>query len=155
MDKNNIVYIETSTWSGISPGAIHIYAELRCNGESISLTKKLSARSAATVNKSREGLLYRPFKAGDDVDFFDSYEEIEKIALRQWKKEFPDAEILILGSASACDPQKVLFHPTPNVIIEANQLYDEFESFEGYQYKKNWPKAEEIQEQWDRLLELD
>lgn len=151
------VYLEIASWQGISMGAQHYYGELVSREEdghrTVKLTRILTSRQAAKANRYRSSDSFLNVKAGQESEGFDEKEEIIELALKVWLNHFPDAQILIQGRITVAEPQEILACPAyPQIIEPANKLYEEFESFEGYHYKRNWQKAEEIDDKWTKLI---
>lgn len=139
--KAKAIYLTITTWAGMSLGAQHYYAELQQDyGDNckVELTRVLTPAQAAKANRYRS--------PGD-------FEEIRELALRTWLEHFPDAQILIEGRWSVGDPQKILACPgDPTLVDEANAICQEFEKIEGYQYRRNWDRANTLNDTWDQLI---
>lgn len=126
MDR--IVYLEISSWVGISLGATHCYGDLWSNGERYPMRKKLTPREAIALNKKHEWDQYR---GGDLYSGFDSHSEITLIALETYKTHFPQADILVLGRSCVAEPQKILDGP-PEIKEKVNAWYEEAEKIDWY-----------------------
>lgn len=155
MNRSKFVYLDITSWAGLSLGAQHYYAELQSGGDepSVKLTRILTPHQAAKANRYRSSDGFLRVRAGDESDGFDEKDEIYKLALKVWQKCFPQGEILLEGRSSVGDPLKVLACPShPETINIANGIWDEFEAIEGWQYKKNWSKAKAISDRWNTLI---
>jgi hypothetical protein len=132
MNESRIVYLEISSFIGRSFGAIHYYGCLsgHCpEYKKVRLERKLSAREAAELNKVHDWRLYRE---GYLYEGFDTKDEIMHLALSDYKKHFPDADILIMGSSAIADPQPVLDGP-PDFKDMVNAWVDEADRIGGYE----------------------
>lgn len=159
MRDNQIVYLHISTWIGLSIGAIHFYGELQNSGNStIKLTKNLTQSDITKLeieNRKRypgDHVMWDVFEVGDSTNCFDTREEIIELGLSSYKIHFPHAKILILGTNSIGDPQEILDMVDNKKMKECNNIQKDFDSFEGYQYKKNWTKAEKMNREWDKII---
>lgn len=133
--NKRVVYLEISSYIGLSPGASHFYGRLTRGGgdDHIDLVYSLSEKQATEINKT-----YRRLYPGDDLllvrpgqkySGFFSKEAIIKQAKKEWKKHYPDGELLILGRSSVADPQHVLEGPT-EIKDKINAWYSRCEELE-------------------------
>lgn len=129
MKKLKVVYLEISSWRGISIGASHWYGKLVCNGEHIELRRKLSAKDAAEMN--RKWSSGNIFRRGSMCKSFDSEQDIIKLAVTTFKKHFKGASVLVLGHSCTADPQKVLIGPR-EFKSKVNAWYRRTERIGGY-----------------------
>ncbi len=108
MKKLKVVYLDISSWRGISIGASHWYGKLVCGKERIELYRVLTAVGAREMNRrwGRE-----TFEKDDTCKSFESERDIINLARATFKKHFKGASVLILGSPVYADPQKVLIGP--------------------------------------------
>lgn len=153
----NLVFLYIQSWIGLSPEACHYQGELQGDKHTIQLKRILSKSTAAKLNAIRRRQYpgapeYAIFRAGMEYNGFDSRDELISLALKSYKTHFPDATILILGRNSIGDPQFILDHPDKRIMEKANRIYEEFESFEGYQFRRNWGRADKLQTEWNDLL---
>lgn len=113
MEDKDEVYIEITSFIGVSIGAKHYYGHLigYKDGEytSIELYNCLSAREARKLN--RDSWFDAAFREGDMYAGFDTKDDIINLALVKWKHYFPDASILVLGDIAYGKPQEVLVGP--------------------------------------------
>ena len=133
MSTEKIVYLDITSWAGLSLGAIHYYGTLwgHKNGdmEKVELTRFLSARAAAKLTKLHgTDWVYR---AGRPYHGFDTRDEIIELAKRTYRDHFPAANILILGKIVVADPQPVLDGP-PDFTNKVNTWVKEAESIGWY-----------------------
>lgn len=103
------VYLEISSWIGISIGAIHFYGKMKCSDgdefKSIEMLHPLTISQARELNKNEK---YRLYDAGDMYYGYDSKNEIRKQAIETYKDLFPGATVLIEGHIAYADPQPIL-----------------------------------------------
>lgn len=160
--REKITFLKIRSWIGLSPEAVHYQGELQrfsnC-GDKVEFKRILSTSDAKKLNAIRKRQYPGDphaafFRAGMEYDGFDTRDELIKLALETYKTHYPESCILILGSASTGDPQLILDAPNQELITEANKIYEEFESFEGYQFRRNEQRAIELNDKWDALLEV-
>lgn len=106
-----IVNLYLYSWSGISLGATHIYAELQPpGGNYVELKATLTARQAAALNKKRDALApsHGLYKAGEQYEGFDTREAATQAGIKQWLTHCPSGTFLVLGNVSHCEPKPLL-----------------------------------------------
>ena len=152
MTSNQIVYLEITSWYGISIGAEHYYGKLSGSDTVVELERTLTSRQAKELNK-KDSMKY--LKEGSKTGRFDTKEEIIEVALFEYKKHFPDAKILILGRSSLAEPQKILDAPK-QIRDKGNLLFAETEKIEwiekyGFYYrtKEDEKKIDALSRKWD------
>ena len=143
----NIVYLNITTWSGISIGAEHCYGTLIYIAEAIELTRKLPVEECIKLNKkdTNFGVRYSP---GDLTERFNSYDDIRILAIDTFKYHFPDADILVEGGCVA-DPVRILVAPN-DLMINGNALFKEAEDIGWYTHNES--RMEEISIMWENLF---
>jgi len=99
--KPIIVHLDVYSFEGISIGATHYYGKLICKDERIELKRKLNKRNISDFKKEN-------YLLGHTTNRFNSEKHIINAAKKIWKKLFPSADVLLLGSSSIVDPQKCL-----------------------------------------------
>jgi len=117
MRETDEVFVEITTWQGISLGATHYYGYLRGylhendqHIHEIELKHPLTQREATKLNKN-SGFDYIIFEKGDMYPGFDDIKEIVDLAIKTWKEYFPNACVLVLGKAVHAEPQEILIGP--------------------------------------------
>jgi hypothetical protein len=152
MKRTNEVFIEITTWMGMSLGAIHYYGELKGyksedEGSRIGIVLEhgLTQREATVLNKAGD-FHYALYKKGAMYRGFSSKEEIIELGLKVWKEYFPNATILILGRNYAAEPQKVLVGP-PNYMEKVNAWVEQFPH--GDWIEESYKIADEFQKYHD------
>ena len=123
--KTNIVNLEISSFEGISPGAVHYYGRLSFNGERTDLERRLNKRN---IGKFRKDF----YHIGDVTTRFNSENHVIRAAKRIWKKLFPNALVLLVGSGSILDPQKCIAGD-PVLRKKINAYYRRAEAVGGYE----------------------
>ena len=107
------VYLEITTWQGLSIGAEHYYGKL-CGynkGEHISVElKKVMTREDARILNKKDSA--HCWEEGETTDRFDTEEGIKKIARKEWKKHFPQAKIVVEGREGVIEPQPIFVGPS-------------------------------------------
>jgi hypothetical protein len=159
INDNDIVYLQISTWRGISIGAVHYYGKLagRVDGTytESQLYRTLTRAQAALMNKQRREEFpgeHEPikYKAGKLTKSFESETEIVELATERWQIHFPHATVLVRGMAACADPQIVLAGPA-DFKSQVNVLAQEFEQIGGYD-NGNGRRAEELYKEYQQLL---
>lgn len=125
--KTNIVNLEISSFEGISDGAVHYYGKLCYNSEfpKVELQRKLNKRN---IGKFRKEF----YHIGDVTTRFNSENHVIRAAKRIWKKLFPNALVLLVGSSSILDPQKCI-DGDPVLRKKINDYYRRAEEIGGYE----------------------
>ena len=160
MNETKIIFLEITSWLGLSLGAQHYYGELVTRRSiwkqpRIKLTHILTPRQAAKLNRDLAPGGYS-FWAGEESEGFDSEEEIRELALKTWRTYFPQGEMLIEGKASIGDPQRILDWPaSPLAMEEANKVFADFDELRGYEFNSKRSEAERLNKMWDSLLGLE
>lgn len=145
MSSNLVVYLEISSWEGMSLGAVHYYGKLHHDGKEIRLKKFLSAADAEYLSKKDN---WR-WKEGDSTERFRSKRELVGLALEVWRKRFSGAVILVEGNHCYAEPQTVLDGPA-DVKNAINKLARKAESV-GY-WDGDADAMESICDEWDAIM---
>lgn len=126
MNNNDIVYLEISSFEGISIGATHYYGKLINNTERIELAKKITKSNIDSFKCDY-------YNIGDYTERFLNEEEVIKNAKKNWKKYFPNAIVLIKGFKSILDPQECIAGDNKWKKI-INSYFKLSEACGGYEY---------------------
>ncbi len=110
--------LEISTWTGLSPGAVHFYGTIcHYDGEDElqqhRLEQPMSAKEAARRRKRdrRAGYTYTSWRAGQPTTGFDSSKDIIAAARKVFREICPRCRVLLRGSFGVGGPQAVLIGP--------------------------------------------
>ncbi len=130
------VYLEITSWVGLSIGAEHYYGKLIISGtreKSVDLTKKLSDRECFYLNKkdSLSGIIR--WKAGQTTKRFNTEADLERLAIKIWKKKYPKYDALLEGRSSILDPQKPLDARKKVVLNKLRKFWIDAEATGGYE----------------------
>lgn len=102
----SIVYLEITSFRGMSIGATHYYGKLVCpNANSVELCYQLTKAEVDELNARDRTMCYRE---GELSIRFSTRSDIINLVLVDWKKHYPSAQLLVLGRASIVEPQQVL-----------------------------------------------
>lgn len=155
---SQVTYLEITSWIGMSPEAVHYYGSLKNDDERVDLTRTLTRRDVSelrkTIRRQYPGafeLYASGIEVGSKYTGFDTHAELIDLAKSTYRNHFPDSSILLVGRSSVCDPQKMVDGPA-DLMTAANKIYEEFESFEGYQYRRNYLRAKALNDRWDELF---
>lgn len=117
------VYLEITTWAGISFGAMHYYGHLKGyvqtnQYESVELERVLTADQAAKMNSDRRKMMpgeRDPFlyRTGYSTGCFDTEDEVRDAAKKSWRKHFPLAKRLVEGSFTSGRAKTILAKRIP------------------------------------------
>lgn len=130
-----IVYLEISSWIGMSLGAMHFYGTMRTgydndgNHQKIDMRRPLTSAQAKELNKAHDVKFY---KAGSLYQGYDTRDEIRQQALATYKDLFPGATILVEGSSAVADPQPILDGPK-DIMDFVNELVRQAEEIGWYE----------------------
>ncbi len=160
MNHNQVVYLDITSFSGVSIGAEHYYGKLVCSGDeykTIELEKKLTSRQAKELNK-KDGY-GSVFRADSLTGRFDTEQEIISLAIVEYKKHFPEAKILLLGDSASAEAKKVLDAPSKELQEKCNALFNEQKKIGWinrggffYRTEEGEEKAWDLYKQWNRLI---
>lgn len=148
-----IVYIEISSFEGMSPGAEHYYGHLRGSsfGDVVYLYRPLTESETAYLNKKDGRISYYP---GEESERFDDENGVIEAAKKKFSELIIDG-VLIEGSPVIASPQRIVavsgaryaeFMRRGNELfterdaMDINNTYDEDRTFE-------------LCEEWDELIE--
>jgi len=137
-----ICYLNITTWQGISIGAIHYYGSLNFRTKKITLKRKVTKQD---IEQKKERFL----TIGDSTEGFNSEEDLISLAKKQWKKHFPEAKALVLGSPTHIEPHKMLIGPHKR---QCNFLYNQAKNLGFYDYEKNYDTVDKLSNQWYKLI---
>jgi len=109
------VWLELSSWRGVSFGAIHYYGTLQVSDD---YKGRLELKRTLTISDAREltklqndnsllGLKFR-WNKGDQTRSFDTEDDVITLAKKTYQEHFPKAKRLVLGSPLHCEPDKLL-----------------------------------------------
>jgi len=101
MNNLDIAILQVSSFDGMCSGAKHYYGTLCWNGERIDLERKLNKHTMKELVKEN-------YYTGCTTTRFNSEDHLIRFARRSWRKIFPKAKVLLIGSAAYLDPQKCI-----------------------------------------------
>lgn len=120
------VFLEVSSWQGVSIGAEHYYGKLVRYSpyHTVELEYRLTEKQAAEFSKKDDW----KYKAGDKCSRFDTVDEVVKLGIAQYKDFFPDAKILFTGeSSTSAEPSKMI-DGDPDLMKLANEIWQKYEA---------------------------
>lgn len=151
-----IVRLVTSSWVGISPGAVHTYGRLSWReGDEIKelkLTHPMSAKEAVRYNKEMAERGFHSLKArpGQPTEDFENLEAVIRAAKRVAREKWKDNVWLIQGDSMSAQPILVWPRRFEVEAIRSNALAREWEQIGGYE--GNERRAEEIDTDWGAIF---
>ena len=153
----NIVYLDITSWQGMSIGAEHFYGALIHSGDTyqkIEVEGKMTSKQAKALSKKDDF----PYRAGSRTTRFETREEVIEAAKIVFAEKFPGIEFLVVGNAAACDPKLVVVGPEEKK-EKANLIFEEYKKIpwiHKYGFLKMSPddeiKSYELFEQWESIL---
>lgn len=146
--RDDVAFLNLTTFAGIAPGASHWYASIEFREERTDLTHVISARESAAMNKSdsrwdREA----GWSPGDRTSRYRSKEDAIRVAREGWREIAPDAKILIEGSSGYAEPQPVLDGLPVEIMDELNALFQRCEDL-GWWDDGRIDQVKKISEEW-------
>ncbi len=112
-------FLEVYSWVGTCMGASHYYGDIWYDGQTVHVTRQLTASEAVEMNKENYPCLnYQP---GDDTPGFETEAGLRAAAIKTLKRQLPEATILIEGWHGCYDPRPVLFGPE-DYMVRANDI---------------------------------
>lgn len=160
-DRSAIVYLDITSYRGVSVGAEHFYGKLVNSGEKyevVELEQVMTKKMAIELNK-KDGF-GSVGRAGSKTDRFLGKDKLIGFAKKEYKKHFPKAKLLLLGNSSSVSVKKVLDCESEDVLKKCNKLYDEYKKIEwinrgGFFYRT--PEGEVLEDElygkWAKILE--
>jgi len=148
-------FLEIRSWtdSGVV-WAEHWYGSLYFGDKRVDVHYVLNEVEAKKLNKA-DNLLGRgilSYNVGEETSRFLSKEKLVKEAIKLFNQDPHGYDILLEGEHYVLDPMKMLVGPEI-LLKEANQIWKQFESFDGWNCKREEEKeVKEICDQWDILV---
>jgi hypothetical protein len=116
------VWLNITTWRGMSFGAVHWYGNLEVEAfDGINWDKQLrpiELRRTLTASQARDLTKVQNYNTmfdwnikyvkGDTTNCFDEEEDVIKFAIKEYKKYYPNATRLVLGSTVYDEPIRTL-----------------------------------------------
>jgi hypothetical protein len=152
--RDNIAFLNLTSFVGAIPGASHWYATLCFNKERNEVAHELSQREAALMNKSDgknadDGFIWSP---GDIASRYRSKEDAVRVAKEKWREIAPEAKALMLGDIYVGEPQPIIAGLPVEIMEELNALFNKCESL-GWWDEGNDAEVEKIYEEWKVRIE--
>lgn len=140
-----ITTLEVLYW-GVALGGEHYTGTLKgytdMGFKSYKVEHKLSQKEATYLNKKDcTNSRFFVYRKGQLSDRFETLDQLEREAVKIYKKEFPFSIVLVLkrGSVSVCSPEKILDGPEPfktDVNDMVDLLDDAYKSLPNKEYEK-------------------
>jgi alkanesulfonate monooxygenase SsuD/methylene tetrahydromethanopterin reductase-like flavin-dependent oxidoreductase (luciferase family) len=89
------------------------------------------------------------YEAGDKTSRFNSHKELLDFAIANWKKYFPDGEVLIVGDDN--DPNDVIAGDDQEVVDRLNRLVEKAEAIDYYEGGQ-FDRMCKISDLWSKIL---
>ena len=124
MNKTVYAVLQISSFDGLTPDAKHYYGTIVCNGERYELLRKLNKNTVKEFIKDFHVV-------GGMTSRFDSEDHVIRHAKKTWKKLYPDAQFLLMGSSACLDPQQCIDGP-PKLKAKINYYYKQAEKIGWY-----------------------
>lgn len=150
--KIKLAVLQASSYTTLgSINAEHWYGKISCGDESgrksHELKRKLTdKKEIAYLNEKDDTGKIFAWKVGQETNRFKSREDVEKEALRQWKKEFPGHDALVVGLTAVADPQRPLDARKSSVFMILKCFWQHAQETGGYD--KNYKAMEEIHKEY-------
>lgn len=142
INEEKVVYLEITTWAGISFGAEHYYGKLiSCGKEwkTVEVSRKMTAKEARVLSKKDDF----EWKAGSELSRFDTKDDVRETAKKIYRKEFPSAIVLLEGNPAYVKPKRVLDGSVELILLSA-ELLRKFEAIGGWSNRKYDKTAEKL-----------
>jgi len=138
MNKTRLkfVHLEVTSWTGISIGAEHYYGSLVVSGDrkkTFELNRKLGDRECFYLNKKDSMPSIIRWKAGQLTIRFNTITQLETLAIKIWKKKYPEYDALVKGRSSILDPQEPLDARKKAVFNKLHKFWVDAEATGGYE----------------------
>lgn len=151
-----IAYLKITTWKESTVTmAEHYYGDLIMGLEYITVTYILDQGAVKRLNRTEEFRMVPSLGrhiVGDDSSQFFTEEGLKKKAIEKFKEDQKGFKYLLCGDNSIAEPQEMLVGPEP-LMGKANQLWAEFEAFNGWDCKEEEETAvQKLSDSWEELL---
>jgi hypothetical protein len=146
--KLKLVVLQVSSYTTLgSINAEHWYGRLYCIDESgrksHELNRKLTDQKEVAYLIGKDG--FTGWKVGDETNRFKTREDVEREAVRQWKK-FPAYDALVVGNTASADPQRPLDARKAAVLKILKCFWKHAQATGGYD--KNYKAMDEIHKEY-------
>jgi hypothetical protein len=142
-----LVYLEVTTWRGMSIGAIHYYGRLRVGDKTIDVMRKVTAAAVKELNR-RDGGGY-DWQVGEETSRWNSKLALERAAIRWFKANYSiEDSMLIKGLSGIFEPQPVICGKEP-FKSAINQLHSRAEEC-GFWHNEN--VMQDICDEWEVVI---
>jgi hypothetical protein len=150
-----VAKLEVTSWAGVAIGAEHFYGSFNWCDESNDfkehrLTKTISQKEASYLNKKMAGentdYIDSRYREGDEVNCFDTVEEVRKVAMKNWR-DITGCDLLLGGSFACASVEFALDGPDQDVVDRINDLYKQAVEIDFYE-------DEELEDQMNLIDEL-
>lgn len=149
-------YLEIFTWAGSSVVwfAKHYYGKIWFGDKNIDVEYVLIKKDTTKLNiDSREDFFPgSKYKIGETTSRFLDKERLIKEAIKLFKKDSYEYDVLLEGDHCTCDPQKMLIGPD-GISEKANLIWEQFESYDGWNCQKSEEQeVRKICDRWDEIV---
>ena len=150
IDNSEVVWLEIRSFIGY--GGVHYYGSLRGQSNSsddYELRKTLTTREAIRLTRyDGHGYIY---EKGDTTSRFDTTDEIEELALKEFLNEFPNCKLLINGNHIVVQPEPILWCIDPLDMEKLNKLWTIGDLLCNWDWDKNRKELNELCKQWEEI----
>jgi hypothetical protein len=154
----NIVYLEVNSWEGYSPGARHYFGHLigyiDDKYTSIELSRKITNKEAIKINKLDKeygkNVDWFKWKEGMHSNSFEKEDDLKNFAIKEYKKYFIKARILLYGNSAYVEPHYILDSDNKEFADILNKMEKEYFSFGEEAYNLKIGKS--INDNWHIFL---
>jgi len=160
-----IVFLDVTSWIGISLGAEHHYGRLSFEVrpqkldnidkyKEVELKRRLGAKEVKDLNKKDSSLGLSMYGVGEKTHRFNSQVAVFVEARKVWRKKFPKAHILIDGQTGIIQPQRIMevVEGLENTMKRANKLFKQFDDLGRWDIKENQRRVNKIDQKWIKLI---
>ena len=148
-----LVYLEITSWRGISIGAIHYYGSMVvCNGKLTKTPLMRKITKAAQIELARQDGGDRHlslYPVGSETERWRSKDALRRAAIRWFNKRYSTEDsMLIEGSFTTCEPQTVLHGKEP-FRSAINELCEQAEECDYWEDEK---AMDRICNRWRKVI---
>ena len=158
-----VVALDLTSWVGTCAiGAEHYYGKLKQEWgdydtqKRIKLQHPLTAEEARLLNRKNKHLAYWfTIVAGTLNDQFATPEDVRAFAIKVWKKEFPEGDILV-SDDNLCQPSEPI-DGDPKLVKAASEIWKKWQPMwddGGWETKRYEKAMNRLCGQWYKLLGL-
>ncbi len=143
----DVAFLEILTWVGCF--GHHYYGTLKFRKKRFNVTYKLTSKQVKILMDGEKHPYFFEYKAGEMSERFLDIDLLIRRAKRTWKKELPNAKVLLEGNSGVVDPQKCIGAVDNELKKKLNKLWSAAKEID---YWADEEKMQIIHDKWSKLI---